>query len=272
MRQSSSKMLNYAGFSWPNVGVLKLPLTNSNYSLLLYSKTNVNYQYFRKSKGSSFHFVECLYWLIGGHTLDNKIIKYLKIDKWYHGTSLYGWKKMCELQVQADYNKGHELDFGYGFYLTFKDQAEYYITNLIKYSANLPGVPEDKKIPVVIEFNFCPYDWYNENTFKFEILNTYDDRFAEFVFHNRINNVFGENQHDFDVIFGVMSDSVPTVLIQRYKSKEINKAEVIQELKKSTRNKQISLHNQKLCDRIKPTKAYNIVTGKELDIDDYFNR
>ena len=69
-----------------------------------------------------------------------------------------------------------------------------------------------------------------------------------------------------------MSDSVPTLLIQKYKNKEITKEAVIDLLKKSTSNKQLSLHNQELCDKIKLTKAYLLKTGKELNIDDYYNR
>lgn len=206
--------------------------------------------------------------------MKEKIINYLKNDKWYHGTTLHGWKQMCKLKVQANFNIGHELDFGYGFYLTPAfDQADSYIINLLKYKTSLPfDINEDKKIPLVIEFTFCPYDWYEMGIYKFKILNAYDDEFAEFVFHNRINNIDGEQQHDFDVIFGVMSDSVPTVLIERYKEQEITKEEVIENLKKSTRNKQISLHNQELCDRIIPTKVCNLATGKELSLVAYFDR
>lgn len=47
--------------------------------------------------------------------------------------------------------------------------------------------------------------------YKYLILNNYDDNFAEFVFHNRINNANGENQHDYDFIFGVMNDIIETV-------------------------------------------------------------
>ena len=56
--------------------------------------------------------------------INGKIIKYLSIDKWYHGTTLEGWKSICKLGVLANYNIGYELDFGYGFYLTSKQQKQ----------------------------------------------------------------------------------------------------------------------------------------------------
>lgn len=81
----------------------------------------------------------------------------------------------------------------------------------------------------------------------------------------------GENQHPHDIIFGVMSDSNPIMDIQRYKNGEISKEEVIHTFLKDTSNKQLSIHNQKICDIIKPSKAYIIHNGKELDINDYIN-
>lgn len=205
--------------------------------------------------------------------MDDKIKKYLMNNSWYHGTTLLGWKQICELKVQAKHNVGHELDFGYGFYLSPSfDQAAYYITHLVKYQNDLPfTIHPDKKIPLVIEFTFCPYSWYEENVYNYEILNAYDDKFAEFVFHNRVNNINGDQHHNFDFIFGVMSDSLPIVLIQKYKNKEISKEDVIEGLKKSTRNKQISLHKQELCDRIKPVKVCLLETREELNIVDYYD-
>ena len=210
--------------------------------------------------------------------MKKKIENYLKNNRWYHGTTLNGWNKICELGVKSNYNIGNELDFGYGFYLTPQSQqAEEYIKNLLKYSINFDfDIPmknyHDKKIPIVIEFEICPWGLYELNTYNFKILNAYDDDFANFVFHNRVNNINGECHHNFDIIFGVMSDSVPTILIQKYKNKEKTKQEVIEELKKSTRNKQLSLHTQEVCDIIKPTRAYYVNTGEELNVNDYRNK
>lgn len=219
--------------------------------------------------------------------LDGKVEKYLKGNKWYHGTTLFAWKELCSLGVKHDYNLGTELDFGYGFYLTNEQkQAESYITRYLQYTTEsdlaMPVINlamplkniQDKKIPIVIEFDFCPLEWYNSNSYKFGFFNKYDDDFAEFVFQNRLNASAGVQQHDFDIIFGVMSDSTPTALMEKYQNQEISKEDVISSLKKQTSVKQLSLHKQEICDTITLTRAYYV--GKEermeLNINDYFVR
>ncbi|MEK1830905.1 hypothetical protein AAAC51_23320 [Priestia megaterium] len=92
-----------------------------------------------------------------------KFLRQLRKDTWYHGTTLEGWKLLCENKINIKYNIGNELDFGYGFYLTQnKSQAENYIRNIIKYKKEEFGslfeelgfgLSEDSLIPVVIEFN-----------------------------------------------------------------------------------------------------------------------
>ncbi|MDA8234569.1 MAG: hypothetical protein M0Z31_07225 [Clostridia bacterium] len=114
--------------------------------------------------------------------MDGKIDKYLNKDKWYHGTTLYNWKRLCLLGVKADYNIGNELDFGYGFYLTpEKKQAEYYIENLLNYTIEGDfGLPlkniADKKTPIIIEFTFHPLEWYINQRYTFKFFNKYDDK------------------------------------------------------------------------------------------------
>lgn len=187
--------------------------------------------------------------------------------------------------VKADYNKGNELDFGFGFYLTpQRDKAETFIKNVLVYDNSEVGesitesfgLPikenKDKKIPVVIEFSFVPLELFENASYNYKILNAYDDEFAEFVFNNRVNNLSEENQHEFDLIFGVMSDSLPTILIQKYKNKELTKENVIEGLKKSTAVKQLSIHNQEICDIIKINKAYYVESGEELDLNGKYNK
>ncbi|MGE8079251.1 DUF3990 domain-containing protein [Peribacillus loiseleuriae] len=206
--------------------------------------------------------------------------KYLKKNKWYHATTLSGWKEICDKKLQVNHNKNHELDFGYGFYLTPKlDQANKFIQTIISLpddnllleldSLYQTESNQDDKVGVIVEFDFIPYDWYTDKSYNHKILSTYDDEFAEFVFYNRTENIDGSNQHKFDFIFGVMSDSIPTIEIQKYRDGQIGKDEVIESLKKSTSSKQLSIHNQVLCDIIYPCRAFIIDTGEELDINDY---
>ena len=220
--------------------------------------------------------------------MDTKQKNRLSNNTWYHGTNLCGWKQICKLGIQADFNKDHELDFGYGFYLTpDKKGAENYIERIMQIQPNssleginssLEGINsspiplksnEDKKIPVIIEFNFVPADWIDSG-YKYAYFPSYDDKFAEFVFHNRTQNVGGNDQHEYDFIYGVMSDSIPTKLILDFNNGEISKEDVLSGLKKSTSAKQLSIHSQSLCDIIMPSKAYQLYDKKELDIDEYF--
>ena len=118
-----------------------------------------------------------------------------------------------------------------------------------------------------------PLEWFEGENYKTRIFGKYDDDFAVFVFENRTQNIYGTNQHDYDVIYGVMSDSVPTQAILEYKIGIKTKEEVLESFKKATSMKQLSLHNQKLCDIIKLSEAYTIdrITGerKELNINGY---
>lgn len=191
----------------------------------------------------------------------------LKLDKWYHGTTMKHLKSIKEDGVNAKENIGLELDFGYGFYLTpNKEQAEKYIKDRVKGTFhNQFGLPEiqNDNTPIVIEFEFRPYDLYEKKEMKFGFLPKFDDRFAEFVFHNRYYNVNAEAHHEFDIIYGVMSDSIPPILIQKYKSGEMEKEEVLEKLKTSNSAKQISIHSQEVCDILKVSNTYVIDINEE---------
>lgn len=198
--------------------------------------------------------------------MKEKTIKCLQYNKWYHATSESGFQSICTKGVISEHNIGHELDFGYGFYLCpTQDAAENYI-------ARLKDMYPDEEL-VIIEFDFCPFNWFQGSDFNTRVFENYDDEFAEFVLHNRTKNVDGENQHTYDCIFGVMSDSFPTRIVQDYKAGVITKERAIEELKKSTSVKQISLHNQTLCDTLTITRAYAYdsihAQRKELDINGY---
>ena len=200
----------------------------------------------------------------------NKILKYLSSDKWYHGTDSNKYENIKKNGIKVDYNIGNELDFGYGFYLTnTKEQAADFINNSMKYSnqslMNFSWLNNlNEAIPVVIEFDFTPLTLYEKNIYNFKFLNAYDKEFAEFVFHNRLYNIYGESHHSYDIIFGVMSDSLPTILLQKYKNGVINKDKVLSDLQKSTRVKQLSIHNQEICDILKISKVFKAIDGKEI--------
>ena len=198
--------------------------------------------------------------------LPKKVERILFSDSWYHATTKSNFENILAQGVVADHNRYSELDFGYGFYLTTSGElAESYISRL--FSKQGPVLLDP---PVIMEYEMNPLEWFQSDRFKCAVFPAFDDDFAEFVFLNRRNCDAGIQIHDYDVIYGVMSDSAPTKLLLEYRAGEISSEVVIEGLKKSNRMKQISLHSQALCDIIKLKKAYqyNPETDerKELDI------
>lgn len=193
---------------------------------------------------------------------------------WYHGTVMSQWESICKNGILANYNKdtSDALDFGYGFYLApSSEKAEEYITKMLENS----DFYDTSSQPLILGFEFNPLVCFEEDGYNAKIFPAYDDEFASFVFENRTENVEGSKQHKYDIIYGVMSDSVPTLAIQGYKMGSMTKEEVLDSLKKSTSMKQLSLHNQKLCDIIKLKEAYTILDKetnerKELDVNEYY--
>lgn len=204
--------------------------------------------------------------------ITGKLRKILSQNMWYHGTVYSNWQNFCKNGIIADFNKdtSDALDFGYGFYLApSKERAESYIMGMMQNS----GFYLKNDNPMILGFEFIPLKWFESDVYQTKILSKYDDEFAIFVFKNRTENVFGAKQHDYDVIYGVMSDSVPTRIIQEYKMGIKTKEDVLESFKKSTSMKQISLHKQDLCDTIKLKEAYIIDKDtnerKELNITEY---
>lgn len=204
--------------------------------------------------------------------ITGKIRKALSQNMWYHGTVYSNWSSFCKNGILVDINKDSSdaLDFGFGFYLApSKERAEHYIISMMEKTDFYK--PDD--MPMVLGFEFSPLNWFEDDKYITKIFGKYDDEFAIFVFENRTQNTFGEKQHNYDIIYGVMSDSVPTQAILEYRMGLKTMEDVIESFKKPTSMKQISLHNQELCDIIKLKEAYTIDKSarerKELDIYDY---
>lgn len=190
--------------------------------------------------------------------------KFFQGTIWYHGTTLSEWKSICEVGILADYNIGTSLDFGNGFYLSNNQKAtENYALNAVKYcNSTFP----DDNIPVVICFEFHPMKFISEGD-NFKYFAKYDREFAEFVFENRLNCELPK-QHSYDLTAGVMTDAIPTKLMQQFFAGQVTREEVVQEFMAATSKKQLCLHKQEQCDTLKVTRAY-IVNGKELNADEY---
>ena len=184
--------------------------------------------------------------------LSSKIRTTLSSCKWYHATTKSNFENLLKTGVIADYNRGSELDFGYGFYLTVSEEmAERYISRLFG------SIQDGNSEPLVImEYEFLPIEWFLSDDYRSKVFPKFDDEFAEFVFMNRLECKTKKQQHEYDVIYGVMSDSVPTKLLLAFRAGEISKEEVLEGLKKSNSMKQICIHNQSLCDTISLSRAY----------------
>lgn len=189
---------------------------------------------------------------------------FFRITTWYHGTTLKEWRSICQSKILADFNIGYSLDFGNGFYLSPNERdTQKYALDTVKYNGS--DLPEDN-IPVVLVFNYCPIEDIN-NGYSYKYFPKYDEEFSLFVFECR-KNYLGAKTHTFDITGGVMTDTIPTVIMQQFFVNQITKEDVLKQFQKSTSKKQLCLHTQKLCDKLKLAKAY-IVNGKELDINEY---
>lgn len=178
-----------------------------------------------------------------------------------------------EQGVKFDVSVGSELDFGPGFYLApDKKMAEEFMFNQIKFKREqgLEGIlPPEAFIPVVIEFEFSPYSYWENGEVK--VLDVNNEEFATFITDNRIRAHEGLT-HKYPLIYGIMSDKNPAILVSKFNSGELSKEEVISMvMEKTISTRQISIHKQDICDILKPSKAYLVDGGKELDINGYRN-
>ena len=181
----------------------------------------------------------------------------LNQDLWYHGTTIEDAENIAESGVIANYNLGAELDFGPGFYLTdTHEHATSFISRAPIISHN--GVLKKHASWAVIEFLFNPYkilfmSGYNY-TYRWFPKHNYD--FANFVFENRISNRQIETPHNYDLIWGVMSDNNPNQVIHDYKQGSISYEEAIKLLQKPNSMKQLFVGNQAICNMLKINKIY----------------
>lgn len=183
-----------------------------------------------------------------------------------------GYQSIMDKGVKFDVSVGVELDFGPGFYLApDKKMAEEFILNQVSLKTQgLEGVlPPEAFVPVVIEFEFSPYPYWEKGEVK--ILDENNEEFATFITDNRIRAHEGLT-HNFPLIYGIMSDKNPAILVSKFNSGELSKEEVIRTvMEKTISTRQISIHRQDICDILKPSKAYEVGGGKELDINGYRN-
>lgn len=183
-----------------------------------------------------------------------KELNRLNQNKWYHGTTIEGAKNIEKVGVIANYNYGSELDFGMGFYLTDTyERASSYISKLPITDAD--GKIRERTEWAVMEFEINPFEilFMGDNDYKYINFNKHNEEFAKFSFDNRLNNVYNEKPHGYDIIWGVMSDSLPIKLLLDYKNGVISYEDAISQLQKPNSMKQLYIGKQEICDRLTVT-------------------
>ena len=196
-----------------------------------------------------------------------KELNHLNRDFWYHGTSLEGAESIKKLGVLADFNHGNSLDFGAGFYLTeTKKLAD-------SYMSRVPVIGADGKLTkrtewAVIEFKFNPYTLlfgspsetskdeltvFNGLSYTYKNFAKHNEEFAKFVFDNRRNSLESPNSrnvHCIDIIWGVMSDSIPDQVMIDFSNNELTYEQAIEKLMKSNSMKQLYIGSQAICEML----------------------
>lgn len=198
------------------------------------------------------------------HAIPVKQLNRLNRDKWYHGTTIDAYDNICEQGVIRSYNIGTQLDFGTGFYLT--DSVE----SASRYMGRLPDFNENGELIkrttwCVIEFDFNPFHllFETKNTYRFCNFAKHNAEFAKFVFENRLYNVYNENPHGYDIIWGVMSDSIPPEVLLAYQNNEITYEDAILKLQKPQSMRQLYIGNQEICDMLKISNLVEINEKEE---------
>ncbi|AQQ55371.1 DUF3990 domain-containing protein [Planococcus lenghuensis] len=94
----------------------------------------------------------------------------------------------------------------------------------------------------------------------------YNDAFAEFVFNNRAEADKGLN-HPCPLIYGVVCDSRPSILMEKYREGEISKEQAKEEiLAGPVGARQLSIYRQSICDKLILEKVYSAIDGREMKL------
>lgn len=80
----------------------------------------------------------------------------------------------------------------------------------------------------------------------------YNEEFGKFVLKNWTENVNNEKPHGYDIIWGVMSDSVPDKIASDYETGRISYSEAVKMFMKSTSMKQLYIGNNSICESLTP--------------------
>lgn len=182
----------------------------------------------------------------------------LSIKKWYHATSLEGYKGILG-GIRADFNKGVPRDFGYGFYLNRSvNWSNNYILNTV-----CLGNEDLAKDYVILEINFDLEDVVrkfgdNKERKVFRFFKGQNGRYAEFVIQNRVNYAFFD--YEWHIVAGPMLSNEQIAFIEEHrKESDIYMSEMISVLQGNEKEVQLLLHSQEVCDMIKAENIADVL-------------
>lgn len=201
--------------------------------------------------------------------LKPKYQKKLRNNSWFHGTSLSNLESLKRRPL-VDYNIGKELDFGFGFYLAPNlEMASRYTKNMISYMKDTGFTfSKDEITPIVIEYELNPdvEHFFTNPSYKTICFPEFSVDFAKFILSNRLNP--DQRNHNFDLIYGVMSDGNPNVLVPLVRRQLKTEEEFVQEIvSKTTSTRQLSVHNQEICDMLILKDVHYVEEGVVKDVE-----
>lgn len=183
-----------------------------------------------------------------------KELNRLNKNEWFHGTTIEDAKNIIANGVDALYNVGSGHDYGPGFYLApTLEAAEAYISKLPLVLED-DTIQEGRKEWAILKFEFNPFDliFRTNSNYKYYNFPKYDEEFGRFVLRNWTENTNNEKPHGYDVIWGVMSDSIPDKIVSDYKTGRISYSEAVMGFRKSTSMKQLYIGSNEICEMLNP--------------------
>lgn len=171
----------------------------------------------------------------------------MKRTKWYHGTNLASANAIKRDGIDVTYNEDSDLDFGPGFYLTYEENQAIKFAKSRSKKAGFK-VPDEAKIPVVMEFEFIIQDF--RESIKF--LDEFNIEWGKVVLKNRIEEYNPEIDDKWPLIFGRVADG-RNFWSSIMKFEEDGDVESFVQRNTNTdfmKDNQLVIKNQEICDKL----------------------
>lgn len=182
-----------------------------------------------------------------------KELNRLNRDTWYHGTTVEDAYNIMENGVDAFYNVGRGSDYGPGFYMTASlEAAESYISKLPILDAS-GRILTERKTWAILKFEFNPFilAFQSDGRFTYKNFPKFNDEFGAFALQNWLH-AHASRSGNYDILWGVMSDSLPDKIASDYEEGLISYDEAVKAFQKSTSMKQLCITNQLICSGLQP--------------------